>query len=263
MLILFRCLLITLIVANARTDLVALRKNFIYEANGSNHTYEFIIKYNELSRWKSICADVSIQLGLQSDTLTTLVGNLLKELKYPQSLLDGIPLESNTEVTISSLDAVSSLLQTSKKFNFQNSINITEDYFLLNSNKETSTTSGVSSSSSTGSASITSHRLRPDLYARHSWLPSYFQANSSTDMIIADIIIYQTIGAYTGGTTAMLLLHRTLTQLGYKAVICNATNRFDHICTNPAGNTIWDTYYTGTIYVLYMITCCYSISGII
>lgn len=251
-LILFRCLLFTLLVVNARTDLVALRKNFIYEANGSNHTYEFIIKYNELSRWKSICADVSIQLGLQSDTLITLVGNLLEELKYPQSLLYGIPvpLESNTEATISSLDAVSSLLQTSINFNIQNSINITEDYFLVNSNKETSTTSGVSSSgSSTGStsASITSHRIRPDLYARHSWLPSYFQANSSTDMIIADIIIYQTIGAYTGGTTAMLLLHRTLTQLGYKAVICNATNRFDHICTNPAGNTIWDTYYTGTI----------------
>lgn len=67
-----------------------------------------------------------------------------------------------------------------------------------------------------------------------SWLSSFFSSN------IADsprILIYQTIGAFTGGTAAMHTLYETLhSRLGYPhVVLCNDSNRGISECSNPRG----------------------------
>jgi hypothetical protein len=71
-----------------------------------------------------------------------------------------------------------------------------------------------------------------------SWLPSYFRQTSAPAPLLGQIILYQTIGANTGGTTAMTLLHRTLVHLGYDAIICNDGNRYDLRCTRPEGEPL-------------------------
>jgi len=73
-----------------------------------------------------------------------------------------------------------------------------------------------------------------------SWLSSFFSSNTadmSRQQLSPRILIYQTIGAFTGGTAAMHTLFETLhSRLGYPhVVLCNDSNRSIPACSDPRG----------------------------
>lgn len=88
------------------------------------------------------------------------------------------------------------------------------------------------------SLSTISFQQRDDYYS--SWLSSFFSSNAvdrSRQQRSPRILIYQTIGAFTGGTAAMHTLYETLhSRLGYPhVVLCNDSNRGIPACSDPLG----------------------------
>ena len=51
-------------------------------------------------------------------------------------------------------------------------------------------------------------------------------------------IIYQSLGADTGGTIALQILHKQLVQLGYRAILCDEKNMEDKHCLFPSNSDI-------------------------
>ena len=111
------------------------------------------------------------------------------------------------------------------------------DLFLVDPPRGAATEAAMDTPYSTQSLD---QRLFPEEHRRGSWLPSYLRLNapnSSTEQRPQPhkVVFYQTVGANTGGTTAIHLLHRTLLDNGFHTVICNETNRFETMCTTPHG----------------------------
>lgn len=89
-----------------------------------------------------------------------------------------------------------------------------------------------------------------------SWLSSHFSSNvvnRSTQQPSPRIIIYQTIGAFTGGTAAMHTLYETLhSRLGYPhVVLCNDSNRGVPTCSDPLGGWV------GALHCIAMMPDCF------
>jgi hypothetical protein len=74
------------------------------------------------------------------------------------------------------------------------------------------------------------HRLLNPSFG--SKLPLFLHAESPP------IIIYNSLGVSTGGTTAMKILHDTLKKMGYNTLLCNDDNRFSDSCRRPSGELL-------------------------
>lgn len=64
---------------------------------------------------------------------------------------------------------------------------------------------------------------------KRSQLPDFILNNASP------IMIYQTLNAFTGGTSAMRVLAKALQNLGFPVVLCNHTNQHIPDCATPSG----------------------------
>jgi hypothetical protein len=203
-------------------DGIVIKKDLVYSVSGENRTVTFELLYSQLGQWREICNDLSMSLGVDKDIVVDIVGSLLEDLRIP---LTGVPNRR-----ISSAEAVSVLAQSAAGLSKR--AESVSDLFYLDM-KHPVSWDGPNQSS-------WQQRLYPAMYAKPSWLPPYLRKPAPSSTIssaspLAQIVLYQTIGANTGGTTAMLLLHRTLLELGYDSLLCNGTNRYETQCTQPSG----------------------------
>jgi hypothetical protein len=208
-------------------DGVVIKKDLVYSIGGENRTVNFELLYSQLGQWKQICVDLSLSLGVEKDTVIDIIGSLLKDLRLPLPELQ----QANNRQQISSAEAVSILARSAADLFSNSAASVLDLFYLERKHSVAWEESGPSD---------WQQRLYPSVYARPSWLPPYLRkpAPSETSAFaspLAQIVLYQTIGANTGGTTAMLLLHRTLGELGYDALLCNGTNLYETQCTQPAG----------------------------
>jgi hypothetical protein len=199
-------------------DGIALRRAFVYNTSAGNKTTVFQLYYSDLSHWAEVTDEIAESTGLDSALLQSVVLSVLNDLRVPVELLDGSAVWSEGRLTSSR--AVEILSDERKPTAHETPVR--GRLFL----------SDPIASVDSGHSSFQRERLSS------SWLPGYFRQPSAPAPPHGQIILYQTIGANTGGTTAMTLLHRTLVHLGYDAIICNDGNRYDLRCTRPEGEPL-------------------------
>lgn len=231
-----------------KNDYLALKTPVIYEVGGEKFAQTLQINYSQLLNWRTICFELSTRTGTNPETLIEGVLAMLSDYKYPAYLTS--PQETIPDDLITSRVAVSKLLEASHTWQYVHIDRIDKsDLFYLDREQQQSYARSAEQTCDGSDCtaeidSVYSHQtewieqlLFPDQSFK-SWLPTYLQRSASTegaDHSPAQIILYQTIGANTGGTTAMHLLHRTLHDLGYHVLICNATNRYSSACSTPDG----------------------------
>jgi hypothetical protein len=198
---------------------VALRRTFVYITSAGNESFVFQLYYSDLSRWAEVADEIANTTGLDPALLQATVQSVLNDLRVPVELLDGRSVWS--EGRLSSIRAVEILSDQGKPTAHEGPIR--GRLFL----------SDPIVSVDSGNSSFQRERFSS------SWLPGYLRQTSAPAPPLGQIILYQTIGANTGGTTAMTLLHRTLVHLGYDAIICNDGNRYDLRCTQPEGERLY------------------------
>lgn len=224
-------------------DYPALKTTLVYEVGGENLTRTLQINYSQLHQWRAICTVVSNEIGTNSDVLVSGVLAMLTDLQYPEYLLDPA-LQQTSVPRTSSHSAVQRLIDTSLRWQTHNQVpnesKADSDLFLLDNRQRQSYLAG-SVGPHSGVPKWIDRMLHPET-AHTTWLPPYLQRSAQSlshhRQSPAQVILYQTIGANTGGTTAMTLLHRTLHDLGYSVLICNGTNRYSVECTAPDGELL-------------------------
>jgi hypothetical protein len=192
----------------------------------------FILKYSQLTSWKSILYDFMDNNGINDDDRCELEVKIREKLietdQFPEVLLSDVSpnLHSMSVSTVSMLRS----LFASKVSSLNEIPNITNFLFLINKERQ-----------------LHSYRFplatflrRPDLPrpSIQPVLPSFIMEEELQDEESPRIIIYQTRNAFTGGTTAMRILHTTIKELGFKTTLCNDTSSQSDLCSKPRGKTV-------------------------
>lgn len=218
-------------------DFVAVRTDLTYQINETNHTAELVIHYSELTHWRAICNSMAETTGMNEENLVEAVLGLLQSMAYPDNILYGEASTSSRSGDTTSNQASQQLYKLSQSIP-DDTIHGHHDYFLVDPPKP-ATPLAIQTPQNTQPLD---QLLFPEKHNRSSWLPSYLRFNAPNSTSAQSIpplphrvVFYQTVGANTGGTTAMSLLHRTLLVMGFHAAICNETNRFEAMCTAPHG----------------------------
>jgi hypothetical protein len=193
----------------------------------------FILKYSQLSRWKSILYDFMDNNGINDDDRHELDVKIHQQLietdQFPEVLLSDVSSNLHS-MSVSTVSMLRSLF-ASKVSSLDEIHNISNFLFLTNKERQLHSYRFP----------LTTFLRRPDLPPHPSIqpvLPSYIMEEELQDEESPRIIIYQTRNAFTGGTTAMRILHTTIKELGFKTTLCNDTNSQFDLCSKPRGKTV-------------------------
>lgn len=244
------CLLLLIVGVRSNVDPVALQTEIVYEVSGVQHTEEFVLSHKQVPNWRRICAEIIRRTGVSGELLISGVQGRLKALAYPDHIFgEDIGISSHNG-SIYSHQASQILYSHAFADDGEN------DYFWLDPPKHSNNVWTAGANKYNDIRHQIDTHLYPEKHSCRSWLPHYLRANSHINSIShlkdkfhampSPVVFYQTIGASTGGTTAMSLLHRALYDLGYNTIICNDTNRFDLACTSPHGTefTTFSLYFS-------------------
>lgn len=187
-------------------DYVALEVPLIFDNTPS--TTVFRLMYSELGQWRSIAEQYSELYGIPKESFVNSIAEKLElkkyHLQYPAFTMD-------SHISINSISA--------HMMNWHRAHG-SNDYFL-------SIRPGAKRLNSHASQDFVSDMLNAnDKFVQR--LPEFLLRST-------DIIIYQSLGVSTGGTTAMNILHSTLQRLGFRVLLCNDSNKQSKECRRPSG----------------------------
>eukprot|EP01038_Epipyxis_sp_PR26KG_P008992 gene8992-12130_t len=227
----------------------------------------FVVKYSELNSWERVVQNFLEQNGIidESNELYQMVENeLFEKMKFDQ-YFDGNDASINSKLTVKfSVNKLVNKLFLQLLMN--NNINCSanecypsdhlfyNDYFVNHLQYDKYYVHQ--------NTTLAAHQIQDDLFHNmYKFVIDSINTRKKSKLIqlIDDInyrllidnsannytshnnnsynfIIYQTIGAFTGGTTAMKILYDHLISLGETAILCNDTNRYDEACHYPKGN---------------------------
>ena len=240
------CMLLCSTCVSSIKDFIALKTEIGYLVGGELFTEDFVLTHKQIPHWRKKCTEITQRTGVRGDLLLAGVQERLQKLAYPDYIFDEKERAMPRIGTEIYSHQASQLLYT-QAFPHDGSLQDRDDkYFWLDPPKQSiSQCSSCPKGNETGPVHDIKKHLYPEKHGKPSWLPYYLRGevliNSTLNQFgsiiapTAPIIFYQTIGANTGGTTAMLLLHRAVLDLGYYTIICNETNRFESACTTPQG----------------------------
>jgi len=176
--------------------------------------------------------DFIVSHGFESErnTLHSLVLKELESQEYPDEVLFGNSLQSDNHIHITSIKASRKLskLSTISTFDSKPSERIERQYFhgdqFVNSYK------------------FKSHIIDDfkflDINNKNSSQTHKLEKSTSVPFAIRSkqlFIIYQSKGAFTGGTIALKTFYERLTVLGFPAFLCNDSNANHTYCQHPPG----------------------------
>lgn len=239
------CLTLFIVSVSSVQDFVALQTEIVYDVEGVLYKVDLVLTHKEVPNWRRKCAEIIHGTGVSGDLLQVGVQEKLRGLAYPDYILnsnEGANPRTGTEIFS---HQASQLLYAHALANGSVLDVRVGEYFWLDPPKQSYNKCTNSSCTNDHPEGRVDKHLYPERHSHPSWLPYYLHSGSPNNSSSAPIVFYQTIGANTGGTIAMSLLHRTVRELGYNTIICNATNRFERACSAPHGNICtWCTWCT-------------------
>jgi hypothetical protein len=227
-------LLLLQILSIPRNDYVVLDIPILYSVGNINKTASFRLYYSKIRQWELEIISFCESIGVSVEIMTQQVLLLLAEHKYSPHLLQPGLLPGEERTT--SKDALKLSLISALKYK-----ELHDELFIvdpsMNSAREDSCDQCHISSCVADDCEqmVLQPLLRKSLFPNKNWvgfnnkIPRHLLHHSPR------FILYQTVGAHTGGTAAVLTLYHTLLDLGFPTLLCNETNRYFLGCTRPSG----------------------------
>jgi hypothetical protein len=222
----------------------------------NNKRIPFRLRYDQLYQWRDYCKKFEEDFGLPHNILTDTVLSELENLKYPDDIINGYRFEAGGS-DIYSYSAVHSLFKSIADSTSENSGEKLTEHIEYDSlhNRLVFTTGrsafrpsspnvdfqqllldhlgggGMEAGASIGFDASTPMPMPPP-HPNNGFHNSLSLARSLSKQ---RFLIYQSKGAFTGGTVALQLLQRQFQKAGVECVLCDSLNEDDSRCSHPSG----------------------------
>ena len=197
---------------------------------GSNVSFTFAVPYSEICNLHTLVGNVTSEHGISRAALLHAALSEFETFKYPNELLnscDSFIGPTSQEASIRHLTNYQSKeLCTDNRILFVGDV-----YQQCSTNPYEDSRQLLETHRNKKDHDSNNPTMSYDILATASSIPDHIKT-------LQKVIIYQSRGAFTGGTTALRTFYERSVALGYPSYLCNDTNYNDSICSNPPGGLL-------------------------
>lgn len=187
----------------------------------------FVLTYSNITQWENALKEYMDRTQINFDDQVELMNKVYAYLKQNEKYSDNlIRNRGNIQMikSTTSLDYLRGHLSFLKSSVLDSDFNSSHLLYFTSRKRQSSSYQKMNKLTISDSLNL--------FATERSLLPDYFHDKNSR------VVVYQTRNAFTGGTTAMRVLHNTLSKLGYQTFLCNDTNYNHENCLYPRDSDI-------------------------